>query len=87
MQIRVKVPDRATTTAGKLCVACSDHFAATLELTTSFRSWFVPFSALRQIGSGDPRPALTTTALFGFEFTSARGAAFEIFIDDVNFLR
>ena len=35
MQIRVKVPDRATTTAGKLCVACSDHFAATLDLTTT----------------------------------------------------
>ena len=87
IQIRVKVPDRATTTAGKLCLVCSDHFAATLDLTPSFRSWFVPFSALRQTGSGDPRPALSTTALFGFEFTSSRGAAFEIFIDDLNFLR
>jgi hypothetical protein len=87
MQIRVKAPDRATTTAGKLCVECSDHFAATLELGTSFRSWFVPFAGMRQTGNGDPRPALTTTALFGFEFTSARGTAFEIFIDDVNFLR
>jgi hypothetical protein len=87
MQIRVKAPDRATTTAGKLCVECSDHFAATLELGTTFRSWFVPFAGMRQTGNGDPRPALTTTALFGFEFTSARGAAFEIFIDDLSFLR
>jgi hypothetical protein len=87
MQIRVKAPDRATTTAGKLCVECSDHFAATLELGTTFRSWFVPFAGMRQTGNGDPRPALTTTALFGFEFTSARGTAFEIFIDDLNFLR
>jgi len=87
MQIRVKIPDRATATAGKLCVECSDHFAATLDVTTTFRSWFVPFSGLRQTGSGDPRPALSTTALFGFEFTSARNTAFELFIDDLNFLR
>jgi hypothetical protein len=86
-QIRVKVSDRATASPGKLCVQCSDHFAGTLEVGTGFRSWFVPFSSLRQTGAGDPRPSLSTTALYGIEFSSVRNTAFEIVIDDLNFLR
>ena len=58
MLVRLKVSDRNTTTEGGVCSNCSDHFAGWLEIGTSFRSFAVPFSALKQAGVGDQRPAV-----------------------------
>jgi hypothetical protein len=83
---RVKVSDRNTSVSGGICSACSDHFQTSLNATTTWSSYTVRFSDLRQSGVGDSFPALDVSNLYALEFSANGTAAFQIWIDDIAFI-
>jgi hypothetical protein len=85
---RLKVPDRDTARPGGVCSNCNDHFAADLPVTTEWKTFTVLWTALRQEGTGDTFPALDAAHLFGIElFPPKMDGAFELWLDDVSFVR
>ena len=86
-RIRLKISDRNTAVPGGVCVDCNDHFSANLIVDTEWRTFTVRFSALRQLGFGDPHPGLLTSAVFAIELVVPRVAGeYELFVDDVGFV-
>jgi hypothetical protein len=86
-RVRVKLPDRNTSAAGGVCVMCSDHFGADLDVTPETKAFTIPFASVTQSGVGDPHPAVNVGALFGIEFVVRAVPTFELVIDDVSFFR
>jgi hypothetical protein len=87
-RITLKVPDRNTTRPGGVCQSCNDHFAADLAVTTEWKTFTILWSSLAQAGTGDRFGTLDTAALFGLElFPAPTDGAFELWIDDVSFVR
>jgi len=86
--VRLKVADRDTAQPGGICTMCNDHFATDLAVGTDWRSFTVPWTALRQQGIGNQFPALDVAHLFAIElFPPAASGAFDLWIDDVGFVR
>jgi hypothetical protein len=77
--VRLKLPDGNTTAN-----LAYDHFSINLNVTTSWRTYVVPFSSLRQLGTGPPRPALDLERLFGIEFQTPE-RDFDLWIDTIAF--
>lgn len=87
--VRLKIPDRFTGRAGNSCTTCTNHFSATVQVTTSFSVFTFLFAELQQNAAGaDLRPRLDTTGLWALEiFPAATTGAFELFVDDVVLVR
>jgi hypothetical protein len=87
--VRIKLPDRFTGNAGGMCTNCSNHFAATLDVTTDWKTFTFLFTETRQTPlGGDTRPALDVAGLYSVEiFPTPTTGAFELWIDDVAFVR
>jgi hypothetical protein len=87
--MRIKVPDRNTDPVGHVCTTCNNDFGNDLTLTTSWQQFTVRFSTMtQQAGWGAPRPAhIDPTGLLGLKFQlETKGAAFDVWIDDVQFI-
>ncbi len=87
--LRVKVPDVNTAPEGGICRECYNDFGITLQLTDRWTRYLVSFSDLKQEqGWGDPSPlTIDSTKLFGLQWqTAVPGVAFDIWIDDVEFV-
>lgn len=86
-RIRLKVPDKNTFLSGGVCTKCDDHFGADLDLTTSWQTFTIMFSALKQAGYADQFPAFNASAMYGMEFYVGRDNTFEVWLDDVSFVK
>jgi hypothetical protein len=86
-RVRVKLSDQHTTPPGGECVACNNHFVQELDVDGEFRPYVVRFAAMKQDRMDEVRPALDTTALFAIEIVAPKFAAYELFVDDVSFVR
>jgi hypothetical protein len=89
LSVRLKVPDRNTAAAGKVCTNCNDHFGAALNVGTSFTTFTLPFSMLTQGGyaGADKFPAIKISELYGFELAIPANTTYELWLDDVSFFR
>jgi hypothetical protein len=86
--VRLKVSDKDTSKPGGVCTVCNDHFAVDVDATTDWKSFTVPWTALKQLASGDKFPALDLAHLFGIEFFPAHpSGSFDLWVDDVTFFR
>lgn len=86
--VRLKVPDRNTFGVGGVCTVCDDHFGRDIAVGTSWREYVVRFSELKQEGRGVPTPtAFDPKTLYGVEFIVPKNLTFELWIDDVSFVR
>jgi hypothetical protein len=86
--IRINVSDRNTDPAGGICARCQDHFGASVVAAAEWQTFTVPFSSLRQEGTGDQFPALDFTRLSAVQIHAPRAdGAFDLWIDDVSFVR
>jgi hypothetical protein len=85
--VRLKVPDASTDPDGQKCKDCFNDFGAALTLTTSWQTYTIPFSSMRQeAGWGSPRPASIDAAhLYGMQWqVSTPGAPFDVWVDDIE---
>jgi hypothetical protein len=84
---RVKLPDRNTASIGGVCTLCSDHFSLEVDVTSDWQLFKFPFADLKQLGTGDPQPALASNALWAIEIVAPKTAQFTLEVDDISFFR
>jgi endoglucanase len=87
-KVRLKVPDNNTDPDGKVCSACFNDFGKDLSLTEEWTKYTFSFADMRQLsGWGAPHPPhINPQKLYGVQWqVNQPGAAFDIFIDDVEF--
>jgi hypothetical protein len=84
--VRVNVPDINTDPHGGVCDWCYNGFGADFTLTDEWQEQcFVLEELTQQCCWGEPRRALSTTAVFGFNWaTHELSADYDIWIDDVR---
>jgi hypothetical protein len=96
--LRFRITSGDTHPEGMVCTdggaageACYDHFGANASFTTAWQEFTVMFAAVDQVGTGyHPEDGkLKADQLFGLEWAlpGAAGKAYEIWVDDVAFLK
>lgn len=86
--LRFKVGDINTHKDADVCKTCWNHFGKDMTFSPQWREYRIMFADLRQAdGWGDPRPpAVTPSKLVNLDWSISGGQAFEIWIDDVQFI-
>ena len=83
-KMRVALPMTGTVN-GSGCTVCNDHFAAEFNLSSTWTQVSVPFSALKQAGTGKPLlGAPDLKHVISLEFGIAAHAVFDVYLDDVE---
>ena len=86
--VRLKVPDIDTDPAGKRCTECFNDFGADLTLTDQWQKYTVPVrddEADGRVGLADAVADRQVEALRPSVAGRAQGAAYDVWIDDVQF--
>jgi hypothetical protein len=73
--------------AGPVDQLCYNHFYKDVPLTTSWASYQIRFSDFVQGNSGEIFPAVDVAQMYGLEFYFLSGAKFEVWIDDLSFIK
>jgi hypothetical protein len=80
--VRLNFP---TTASSSGCTMCGDHPGVDVPLTSKWVHIDVPLSTLKQQGWGRPRiPTPDVTQTLGIQFLFATGAAFDLWVDDLE---
>lgn len=85
----VKLPDVDTDPDGKICTACYNDFAYTIDVGEDWQRYVLLFHDLRQDGTwGAPRkPHLDIHKVFAIHWeTKQAGGTFDFFVDDIAFV-
>lgn len=87
--VRFKIGDINTHPDLGVCTNCWNHFGKDMILTHEWKEYQVLFTVARQEPYwGDPKPdSITPGALYSFDFTIKPGQKFDLWIDDLKFLR
>jgi endoglucanase len=88
-RVRFRIPDVATHKAGGVCTDCYNDFGADIVLSEVWQQYAFTWRKLKQEPIwGMPRPhAIKPAKLFGLQWqVSQRGASFDIWIDDIEFI-
>jgi hypothetical protein len=83
-KVRFNLRTPATVMGGG-CSVCGDHFGADIPLTAQWVQVEVPFSSLKQVGFGMPKPAKADlTQALGIELLFAVNVSFDLWLDDIE---
>lgn len=63
---------------------CSDHYADSVSVSSTWKQYTLPFSGFDQVGWGDYFP-MDLENVLGFEFLMEEYSAFDLLIDDFEF--
>jgi hypothetical protein len=66
---------------------CYNHFYLDLPLTTSWQRSEIRFANFVQTNTGKIYPAIDLAEMYGLEFYFLSGATFELWVDDLSFIR
>ena len=66
---------------------CYNHFYLDLPLTTSWQRHQIRFADFAQTNTGKIFPAIDLAEMYGLEFYFLTGATFEVWVDDLSFIR
>jgi hypothetical protein len=68
---------------------CSDHFAASRSIGVTWVAYTIMFSEMRQRGFGVPAPSTTINPakLLEINITFPPGQPFDVWVDDIAFVR
>ncbi|WP_437817026.1 hypothetical protein [Sorangium sp. So ce1078] len=89
-EVLVDVIDVQTWQQGGICGTegrCNDHYHAVVTLTPCWKYYEIPFSELSQAGWGQQFDAVDVTQVSGIQFRFVAGVSFNVWIDDISFLR
>jgi hypothetical protein len=81
LSVSLKLPDTNTTTDVPY-----DHFSISLNVVTTWRTYVIPFSQLRQSGVGTRQPALNLAQLVAIEL-QIPDRDFDLYVDTIAFTR
>ena len=94
MSVRVRFISADTDSRGGKCKLagpvdqlCYNHFYKDVQLTTSWDSYQVRFSDFVQGNSGEVFPDIDLAHMYGLEFYFMSGTKFEVWIDDLSFMK
>lgn len=100
LMLTVVFPDGDTDAAGGVCKVCAPddtscvpgcdhHYVKAIQVDTEWKRYTVPFSDLKMPEpGGDPEPtAFDPSRLISIQFRMASGQSYELFIDDVAFVK
>jgi endoglucanase len=87
--VRFKMGDINTHPDLGICTDCWNHFGKDMSLTTEWKEYQVLFTVARQEPYwGNPKPdSITPGALYSMDFTIKPGQKFDLWVDDVQFLK
>ena len=87
--LRVNISDKDTAPEGGVCAAdkCNDHFGTDITLTEDWKQYTVKFADLKQVGYGQAFPKFLTNALYGMAFAVGTKVSFDVWIDDLRFVK
>lgn len=90
-KVRLHVSTHSTDEGGGVCTPkdkCGDDYGTDLAMTTDWVKYTVPFTDLSQEGWGTPSvPAFEQTQTIAIHFQLAKGADFDVWIDDISFIK
>jgi hypothetical protein len=85
-KVRFKVGDVNTHPDGGVCKECWNHFGKDLVLTTDWQEYKITFAEMKQeAGWGERYGAVTPSRLVSMNWSFGPGAAFDLWIDDLQF--
>jgi endoglucanase len=86
-KVRLKVPDKQTEPDGKICKDCYNDFGMDLNLTDDWTQYTILFDGMKQEKDWGSRfDGIDTGTLFGLQLqVKEPGAAFDIWIDEIEF--
>jgi len=73
--------------SGSLDQLCYNHFYQDVPLTTSWQLHEIRFADFVQTNTGEIFPAIDLAEMYGLEFYFLSGATFELWLDDLSFIR
>jgi hypothetical protein len=85
--VRINVLDKNTAPEGGVCTKCDDHFGTNITLTEEWQQFTLKFNELKQQNFGDPQPAVTPSALYAIQIQVGTKVTFDVWIDDVAFVK
>jgi hypothetical protein len=87
--VRFKVQDKNTVPEGMICKVgmCDDNFGKELMVTTGWQVYTVKFTEMMQEGWGQKFPTLEKNNLYGIQFQFKMGASFELWVDNLAFVK
>jgi hypothetical protein len=97
--LRVRYIGAQTDARGKQCTpggtidtACYDHFYADVKLSHDWQRIDLSFAKFHQAGVGKSFPAIDLSTMYALEFffpgrKTANGNAFELWVDDLSFIK
>jgi hypothetical protein len=86
--VTLVLPNKDTDAAGDTCVVCDHHYLRALTLTTTWQRYTVLFSELSLEPGGDPVPtAFAADGVVSVQFRFNPGSVYDVWIDDVAFVR
>ncbi len=85
--VRLKVPDDQTDPDGKQCHQCFNDHGVTLDLTTEWVYYVVPWKAMHQEDWGPKDGGINPSKIYGLQFQcNEKGAKFDISVDEIQFV-
>ena len=88
LPVLIVFPDVDTDPGGKLCTTCDHHYNKTVQVTTGWQRFTVNFADLTLESGTIPEPtAFKADGLISVQFRMAAGQTYELFVDDLAFLK
>jgi hypothetical protein len=84
--MRFGISDGNTLAGIGRCTECNDFFGTELTATSQWQEVTLHFAELKQLGFGDPQPALATSELMNIEWKFGPGQDIEVGFDDIAFV-
>jgi hypothetical protein len=88
--VHFSFPDVDTDARGGVCTGftpgCGDHFGIDLVLTTTWTTYTIRFSDLRQIGWGHAASAFAPAKVYGVQGGMPASTTFDLWLDEISFV-
>jgi hypothetical protein len=85
--VSVRFPDVNTDPLGGRCKACWDDYMYSINLHSDWRTYTILWSDLVHVGTGEPERPFAADAIFSVNWRFLPSDVFDLYLDDVEFVR
>jgi hypothetical protein len=85
-EVALRVPDINSDPAGGRCAKCFDDYEVVLELKPTWNVYTIRWEQLQRAPGGDPQP-FAADAIMGIQWRFKPGDMFDLYLDDIHFIR
>ena len=88
LMVSVVLPDGNTDAAGKVCTVCDHHWFKPIQVDTEWKRYTITFESLALENGTEPVPtAFDAAQLVALQFRLASGQTYDLWFDDVAFVK